>query len=44
MVEIAFYQLRRTPLEKALPQLLEKVLESGRRAVVPLRRRSARKR
>ena len=34
MVEIAFYQLRRTPLEKALPKLLEKVLESGQRAVV----------
>ena len=34
MVEFAFYQLRRTPLEKALPRLLEKVLESGRRAVV----------
>lgn len=34
MVEFAFYQLRRTPLEKALPKLLEKVLESGRRAVV----------
>ncbi len=34
MIEIAFYQLRRTPLEKALPKLLEKVLESGRRAVV----------
>ena len=34
MVEIAFYQLRRTPLETALPKLLEKVLESGRRAVV----------
>ena len=34
MAEIAFYQLRRTPLEKALPKLLEKVLESGRRAVV----------
>ena len=34
MVEIAFYQLRRTPLEKALPKLLEKVLESGRRAGV----------
>ena len=34
MVEIAFYQLRRTPLEKALPKLLEKVLESGRRAMV----------
>ncbi len=34
MTEIAFYQLRHTPLEKALPKLLEKVLESGRRAVV----------
>ena len=34
MVEFAFYQLRRTPLEKALPKLLEKVLESGRRALV----------
>ena len=34
MAEIAFYQLRRTPLEKALPKLLEKVLESGRRAAV----------
>ena len=34
MAEIAFYQLRRTPLEKALPKLLEKVIESGRRAVV----------
>ncbi len=34
VVEIAFYQLRRTPLEKALPKLLEKVLESDRRALV----------
>ena len=34
MVEIAFYQLRRTPLETALPKLLEKVLESDRRALV----------
>ena len=34
MVEFAFYQLRRSPLEKALPKLLEKVLESGRRALV----------
>ena len=34
MAEIAFYQLRRTPLEKALPKLLEKALESGRRAMV----------
>lgn len=34
MAAFAFYRLRRTPLEKALPKLLEKVLESGRRAVV----------
>ncbi len=34
MVEVAFYQLRGTPLERALPRLLEKVIESGRRAVV----------
>ncbi len=34
MTEIDFYQLRTTPLERALPKLLERVLESGRRAVV----------
>ena len=34
MTEIRFYQLQRTPLERALPKLLEKVLESGARAVV----------
>jgi DNA polymerase-3 subunit chi len=34
MTEIRFYHLQRTSLEKALPQLLEKVLERGRRAVV----------
>jgi DNA polymerase-3 subunit chi len=34
MTEIRFYQLQRTPLERALPRLLEKVLESGARAVV----------
>ena len=34
MSEIGFYHLVRTPLEKALPKLLEKVLESGARAVV----------
>ena len=34
MTEIGFYHLQRTPLEKALPRLLEKVLASGRRAVV----------
>ena len=42
MVEIAFYQLRRTPLEKALPKLLEKVLESGRRRRGAHRLRGAR--
>ena len=34
MSEIGFYHLLTTPLERALPKLLEKVLESGRRAVV----------
>ncbi len=34
MSDIGFYHLVRTPLEKALPKLLERVLESGARAVV----------
>ena len=34
MSEIAFYRLIRGTLEQVLPRLLEKVLESGRRAVV----------
>ena len=34
MTEIGFYHLRTTPLEKALPRLLEKVVEGGRRALV----------
>ncbi|MDH3236180.1 MAG: DNA polymerase III subunit chi [Alphaproteobacteria bacterium] len=34
MTEIGFYHLQRTPLERALPKLLEKVLEAGKRAVV----------
>jgi DNA polymerase-3 subunit chi len=34
MTEIWFYHLQRQPLEKALPQLLEKSLEKGGRAVV----------
>lgn len=34
MTEIGFYHLLRTPLEAALPQLLEKTLERGERAVV----------
>ena len=34
VTEIAFYHLVRSPLEKALPKLLEKTLEAGKRAVV----------
>ncbi len=34
MTEIGFYHLTRTPLERALPQLLEKIHGSGARAVV----------
>ena len=34
MAEIAFYHLTKWPLEKALPRLLEKTLEAGKRAVV----------
>ena len=34
MTEIWFYHLQRQPLEKALPQILEKSLEKGWRAVV----------
>ncbi len=34
MSEIAFYHVTRGTLEQVLPRLLEKVLESGRRAVV----------
>lgn len=34
MTEIRFYHLQRIPLERALPQLLEKTLERGWRAVV----------
>jgi DNA polymerase-3 subunit chi len=34
MTEIGFYHLTRTPLERALPKLLEKVLAAGKRAVV----------
>jgi len=34
MTEIAFYHLQKWPLEKALPKLLEKTLEAGKRAVV----------
>jgi len=34
VTEIGFYQLQRAPLERALPKLLEKVLERGHRAVL----------
>ncbi len=34
MSEISVYQLTATPLERALPKLLEKIVESGKRAVV----------
>lgn len=34
MTEVRFYHLRTTPLERALPQLLEKILARGDRAVV----------
>lgn len=34
MTDISFYHLERSPLETALPKLLEKVLETGGRAVV----------
>ena len=34
MTDIGFYHLQRSTLEQALPKLLEKVLESGSRAVV----------
>ena len=34
MTEVGFYHLTRTPLERALPKLLERVLAGGMRAVV----------
>ena len=34
MTEVYFYQLERAPLERVLPELLEKTLERGWRAVV----------
>ena len=34
MTDIAFYHLQRSPLEQALPRLLEKTLAVGKRAVV----------
>ncbi len=37
MTEVSFYQLQRSPLERALPKLLERTVESGKRAVVLVR-------
>lgn len=34
MTDIAFYHLEKLPLEKALPRLLERTLQAGKRAVV----------
>ncbi|MPY69965.1 MAG: DNA polymerase III subunit chi [Alphaproteobacteria bacterium] len=34
MTEIGFYHLTRTPLDRALPKILEKALEAGKRAIV----------
>lgn len=34
MTDFAFYHLRRIPLERALPRLLEKVVERGHRVLV----------
>jgi len=34
MTDIGFYHLTRTPLDRALPKLLEKVIAAGKRAVV----------
>ena len=34
MTEIDLYELGRSPLERVLPKLLERVLERGKRAVV----------
>ena len=33
-MEVSFYQLLKTPLEKALPKLIEKIYESGFRALI----------
>ncbi|MDP9195175.1 MAG: DNA polymerase III subunit chi [Pseudomonadota bacterium] len=34
MTEIRFYHLQKSPLEQALPRLLQKILEKGMKAVV----------
>jgi DNA polymerase-3 subunit chi len=37
MTEVSFYHLQRLPLERALPKLLERTVEAGKRAVVLVR-------
>ncbi len=37
MTEVSFYHLQNSPLERALPKLLERTVESGKRAVVLVR-------
>src|SRR3546814_3960039 len=34
MTEVRFYHMTRTPLDQALPKMLERTLERGQRAVV----------
>jgi len=36
VTEVSFYHLTKTPFEKALPNLLEKIISSGSRAVITL--------
>lgn len=40
MAEISFYHLEHAPLEKALPALLDKVISSGKKAVVRMQSQS----
>ncbi|MBT4701302.1 MAG: DNA polymerase III subunit chi, partial [Rhodospirillaceae bacterium] len=34
MTSVAFYHLQKWPLDRALPKLLEKTVEAGKRAIV----------
>jgi DNA polymerase III subunit chi len=34
VTEVSFYHLQRSPLEQALPKLLERTLEAGKRAII----------
>ncbi len=40
MTDISFYHLEHAPLEKALPALLDKVISSGKKAVVRMQSQS----